>query len=73
MYIHKPCSTNHQTGFIVRINCVRRRQEISKHIPFLLHILCCIELFAYMYTVGLGIGCNFRIDYQYILTDCLID
>ena len=30
--VHKPYSTAHQTGFIVRINCVRTRQEISKHI-----------------------------------------
>ena len=30
--IHKPCSTGHQTGFIVRINYMAPRQEISKHI-----------------------------------------
>ena len=26
--------TGHQTGFIVKIICVRTRQEISKHISF---------------------------------------
>ena len=43
--IHKPCSTGqqystgHQTGFVVRINCVRTRQEISKHIPIAYNML----------------------------------
>ena len=36
---HKPCSTGHQTGFIVRINCVRTRQEISKHISIAYNML----------------------------------
>ena len=39
--IHKPCSTGHQTGFFVRNNCVRTRQEISKHIFI---AICCIRL-----------------------------
>ena len=30
--IHKPCSTGHLTGFIVGINCLGTRQEISNHI-----------------------------------------
>ena len=37
--IHKPCSTGHQTGFIVRINCVAPRQEISKHISIEYYML----------------------------------
>ena len=31
--------TVHQTGFIVRINCVRTRQEISKHISIAYNML----------------------------------
>ena len=31
--------TGHQTGFIVKINCVRTRQEISKHISIAYNML----------------------------------
>ena len=31
--------TVHQIGFIVRINCVRTRQEISKHISMAYNML----------------------------------
>ena len=31
--------TGHQTGFIVGINCVRTRQEISKHISIAYNML----------------------------------
>ena len=43
--VHMPCSTSqwystgHQTGFIVRINCVRIRQEISRHISIAYNII----------------------------------
>ena len=29
----------------------------------------CSRMYVCMYVLGLGIGCNFLIDYQYILTD----
>ena len=31
--------TGHQTGFIVKINCVRTRQAISKHISIAYNML----------------------------------
>ena len=39
------------------------------------HAVSTVTLYVYHTTniVGLGIGCNFQIDYQYIITDSLID
>ena len=45
--LRKPCSTGqwyitgHQTGFIVRIDCVTTRQEISNHVSIAYNMLYC--------------------------------
>ena len=60
--VHKPCSTGqwystgHQTGFIVRINWVKTRQKISKHISnthmksVLTMFICAVQLPIIQYT-----------------------